>query len=147
MPVNPIPAGYHSITPYLLTKDTSKLIDFLKSAFGATAVASVANPDGEIMHAEVKIGDSMVMIGTKKGAETAPAMLYLYVTDVDKTYQQALEAGGTSVMAPADQFYGDRNAGIKDPCGHSWWIATHIEDVAEDELKIRAEKYYTSQSY
>jgi PhnB protein len=98
-------------------------------------------PNGRIMHAEIQIFDSMLMMGGAN--ENFPALtsaIYLYVTDTDSVYQQALQAGGESLMEPADQFYGDRNAGIKDPCGNLWWIATHVEDVPKEEIARRAQQ-------
>lgn len=139
MAVKPIPEGYHTVTPYLVVPGVAKLIDFLEQAFGAQEKERHARPDGAIMHAEVKIGDSIVMMGEPMGEFKAiPAALYLYVEDVDAVYKRALEAGATSVMEPADQFYGDRNGGVKDPAGNLWWIATHIEDVSPEELARRA---------
>jgi len=97
------------------------------------------DPDGSVRHAEVRIGDSHVMMGEAGGEWTPmPAGIHLYVEDCDAIYRRALQAGGTSLREPADQFYGDRSAGIKDPCGNSWWIATHIEDVPPAEIERRA---------
>lgn len=140
MAVKPIPDGYHSITPYLVVPGAMKLIDFLKQGLGATvAEPPMTRPDGAVMHAEVRIGDSIVMMGEPMGDMPAmPATMYLYVPDVDAVYRKALAAGGTSVREPADMFYGDRHGGVKDPSGNVWWIATHIEDVPPDELKRRA---------
>lgn len=141
MAVRPIPEGYHSITPYLMVSGAAKLIEFLKTAFGAQEThPPTTGPDGGIMHAEVRIGDSIVMMGEPMGKfPEMPGSLYLYVTDTDASYQSALKAGATSLMEPADQFYGDRSAGVKDPHGNVWWIGTHIEDVAPEELAKRAE--------
>jgi len=140
MAVKPIPDNHHTVTPYLIIQGVGELIDFMKQAFEAKEIERVAQPDGTIMHAEVKIGDSIIMMGEVRSPwEPKPGSLYLYVKDTDATYKRALEAGATSVTEPADQFYGDRNAGVKDPVGNFWWIATHIEDVAPEELKRRAE--------
>jgi len=139
MPVTPIPKGYHAVTPYLCVQGADKLLDFVKRAFAATEREVMKQPDGTIRHAEVDIGDSIVMISEAQGEHNPmPTALYLYVTDTDATYRRALQAGGTSLMEPADQLYGDRNAGVKDPVGNKWWIATHQEDVAPDELARRA---------
>lgn len=140
MAAKPIPDGYHSITPYLVVPGVMKLLDFLRQGLGATvAEPPMMRPDGAVMHAEVRIGDSIVMMGEPMGDMPAmPATLYLYVPDVDAVYRKALAAGGTSVREPADMFYGDRHGGVKDPSGNVWWIATHIEDVPPDELKRRA---------
>jgi uncharacterized glyoxalase superfamily protein PhnB len=147
MAVTPIPAGFHTVTPYLVVQGAAKLIDFLKQAFDAKEIMRMPLPDGTIMHAEVKIGDSIVMMGDARGEmKPMPAAIYLYVNDADATYQRALRAGATSTMEPADQFYGDRNAGVKDPVGNQWWIGTHIEDVPPDELARRAEAYMAQQA-
>ena len=142
MAVKAIPDGYHAVTPYLVVQGAAKLIDFLKQAFDAQETFRMPMPDGTIMHAEVKIGDSMVMMGeASEQWKPMPAALYLYVTDADAVYKRALQAGATSIMEPADQFYGDRHGGVKDPSGNMWWIATHKEDVAPEELKKRAEAF------
>jgi PhnB protein len=137
----PIPDGYHAVTPYLVVPGVARLITFLKEAFGAMEThPPMTRPDGTIIHAEVRIRDSLVMMGEPMGDFTAmPASLYLYVDDTDAVYERALQAGATSVIEPADQFYGDRNAGVMDPTGNHWWIATHKEDVSPAELARRAE--------
>ena len=138
--VKAIPEGYHTITPYLVVENPGRLIDFLTRAFGARETERIAQPDGSIMHAEVRIGDSAVMMGGAGSQHPAKlAGLYLYVEDVDAAYAKALQAGATSITAPADQFYGDRSAGVTDPAGNTWWIATHIEDVPREQLASRAE--------
>lgn len=137
MTVKPIPEGFHSVTPYLLVEDGAKLIAFLEQAFGAEQFERMENPDGTVRHAQVKIGDSFVMLGAPLG-DPMPASLYLYVPDCDATYERALAAGATTLMEPEDQFYGDRGAGVTDPCGNLWWIGTHIEDVSHEELERRA---------
>ena len=139
MAVKPIPDGFHSVTPYLVVEGVASLVDFLKQAFDAKEIERTMLPDGTVMHAQVKIGDSFVMMGEARGESTPrPASLYLYVTDTDATYRRALQAGATSIMEPADQFYGDRNLGVKDPAGNQWWIATHKEDVSSEEIGRRA---------
>ena len=140
MAVKPIPEGFHTVTPYLVVKDASKVLDFVKQAFDAKEMHRSVRPDGKIMHAQFRIGDSMVMIadGTPDHPPT-PCSLYLYVKDTDALYKSAIKAGGTSIMEPMNMFYGDRNGGVKDPSGNQWWIGTHIEDVPEAELKKRAE--------
>jgi uncharacterized glyoxalase superfamily protein PhnB len=136
--VRPIPEGSHTVTPYLVVEGIPKLIDFLKQAFGAQETFRMARPDGVVAHAEVKIGDSLVMMGTPMGQWKAQTCsLYLYVADVDAVYQSAIQAGGTSVREPSDQFYGDRTGGVIDPCGNYWGIATHIEDVPPEEVERR----------
>ena len=142
MTIKPIPEGFHTVTPYLMVQGASKLIDFLKQAFGAEEILRMARPDGAIMHAEVRIGDSRVMMGEPMGGcQPMFGSLYLYVHDVDAVYKRALQAGATSTSEPADQFYGDRSAGIKDPVGNQWWIATHKEDVPPEEIVRRAEAF------
>ena len=146
MAVKPIPDGYHSVTPYLVVQGVAKLIDFLKQAFDAKEIERMAGPDGSVMHGEVRIGDSVVMLGEAWG-ESKPiaAALYLYVNDTDVTYRRALQAGATPLREPADQFYGDRSGGVKDPAGNQWWIATRKEDVSPEELARRAETYMKQQ--
>ncbi|HEY7579016.1 MAG TPA: VOC family protein [Acetobacteraceae bacterium] len=139
MAVNARPEGYHSLTPYLVVEGAGRLIEFLEEVFDAEQKERLPAPGDLVGHAELRIGDSVVMLGDARGSYTPmPAMLYVYVEDVDATYQRALAAGATQVQPPADQFYGDRSGGVKDPCGNLWWIATHVEDVAPDELKRRA---------
>ena len=140
MAAKPIPDGFHAVTPYLLVQDAAKLIAFLEQAFGARETERTSRPDGGVMHAQVQIGDSMVMMGEPTDHPAQPASLYLYVQDVDATYARALAAGANAVSPPADQFYGDRSGGITDPAGNTWWIATHIEDVPPDEIARRAEQ-------
>lgn len=140
MSVAPIPAGFHTVTPYLVVADVRRLLEFLQAAFGAETLDCVAGPEDRIMHAQVRIGDSMVMIGGAN--EQFPPLvsaLYLYVPDTDALYERAMRAGAESLMEPADQFYGDRNAGVQDPSGNMWWIATHLEDVPSDEIARRAQ--------
>ena len=142
MTVKPIPDGFHTVTPYLVVEDVPRLIDFLKEAFEAVEVERTHQPDGSVMHAEVRIGDSMVMMGQARGEwKAAPVSLYLYVPDVDRVYQQALAAGAESMMEPQDQFYGDRNGGVKDPQGNTWWIGTRLENLSPEEIQRRAADY------
>ena len=139
MAVKPIPEGYHTVTPYLAVEGAAKIIEFTKQAFGAQERHRMAAPDGSIMHAEVKIGDSHVMLGEARGPVKAmPSMLYLYVPDVDAVYQRAIGAGAKSEQEPADQFYGDRTASVKDFAGNIWGIGKHIEDVDPEEMDRRA---------
>ena len=137
--VKPIPEGHHTVTPYLVIPGVAKVIEFVKQVFGATEVSVSRRPDGTIMHAEVKIGDSIIMMGeSQAGAKNFPAMLHLYLEDVDGAYQRAIEAGAKSVREPADQFYGDRIGGVADAFGNEWWMAAHIEDVTPEEMERRA---------
>ena len=129
-PVPPIREGFHTVTPYLIVRGAEGLVDFVKKAFGATERFRGTGSAGGL-HAEVRIGDSMVMIGGSQAMPSEmPATLYLYVPDVDAAYARALEAGGTSISPPTDHDYGDRGAGVKDPFGNAWYIATHKRDVA-----------------
>lgn len=138
MAAKPIPEGHHTVTPYLLLHGAGKLIDFLKRAFNAQEMMRHALPDGRIMHAQVKIGDSILMMGEPPPEwKPVPASFYLYVPDVDAVYNQAMSAGAVSMSAPRDEFYGDRVSGVKDPFENTWWIATHKEDVSDEELMRR----------
>jgi PhnB protein len=142
-PVKPIPDGYHTVTPYMVVSDASRQIDFVKRAFDAKELHRSLGPDGKVAHAEVSVGDSRIMIGgARPGQPPIPCMLYLYVADTDAAYQRTIEAGATSVMAPANQFYGDRNGGVKDADGNQWWIATHVEDVSPEEIQKRMQALY-----
>jgi uncharacterized glyoxalase superfamily protein PhnB len=141
MSVKAQPDGYHAITPFVMVKGASQLIDFLKAAFGGMELSKVLTPDGGVMHAEVKLGDSIVMIGDPMDGAPFPSNLYFYTADVDATYRAALSAGAESMRAPVDEFWGDRVAGVKDPTGNLWWIATHVEDVTPDEIERRAKSY------
>lgn len=139
MAVKKIPDGYHTVTPYLTVKNAAGLIDFMKQAFGATEEFRMNGPDGAVGHAEMKIGDSMIMLGENPMGPQMPAAIYLYVDDCDATFQRALAAGATSERDVADQFYGDRQGGVRDKFGNLWWIATHVEDVPPDEMAKRAQ--------
>ena len=144
MPVKAVPEGYHSITPYLTVQGVAQLIEFAKAAFDAKEKERIMGPDGRIAHAEVRIGNSVVMMGEARGDwKPMPSTIYLYTADADATYQRALKAGATSVAEPANQFYGDRHGGVRDPVGNIWWIATHIEDVSPEELQKRARALMT----
>src|SRR5688500_14667617 len=121
MAVKPIPEGYHSVTPYLVAKEAPALIDFLTNVFGATIKERMDGPDGLVMHSELQIGDSVVMLASEcEKAVATSSMLYVYVPDVDATYNKAIEAGAVSIDEPKDQFYGDRSGGFKDMAGNQW---------------------------
>jgi len=125
-----MPKGLHNVNPYLHPRRAEPLIGFLKRAFGAEEIAKYASPDGVVRHAQIRVGDSVIEMGEAQGKyETMPAMFYLYVPNVDDVYRTALAAGATSFQEPADQPYGDRNAGVRDNFGNTWYIATHIKDV------------------
>jgi PhnB protein len=143
--IKSIPDGYHTVTPYLVVQGAAVLIEFLKQAFEAVEIRFTLHPEGSIMNAEVRIGDSVVMVSEARGEfKPMPSSIYLYVENTDATYKRALQAGGTSMMEPEDQFYGDRNAGVKDPTGNHWWIATHQEDVSPKEMEKRMKDLFDS---
>lgn len=122
-----VPEGYHTVTPYLVVKGVPRLIDFVERAFGARERQRMLRPDGSISHAEVELGDSVIMLGEAQSeAGTMPGMIHLYLGDVDGAYRRALDTGATSLREPADQPYGDRMAGVKDDFGNQWWIAKPI---------------------
>lgn len=153
--IKPVPDGYPTATPYLTIKDAAGAIDFYKRAFGATEIMRLTSPDGKIAHAEIRIGTSPIMLCDEFPEMDArspvtiggsPVMIHLYVEDVDKLASQAV-AAGAKVLAPiADQFYGDRGGKLSDPYGHVWWIASHKEDVPEDEIAKRAVAMFEQQS-
>jgi len=143
----PIPEGYHTATPYLIIRDAAKAIKFYKKAFGATEMERMTQPDGRVGHAEIKIGDSPIMLADEfpeMGARSpqsfggSPVSILLYVKDVDQLTSQAISAGAKVVRPVKDQFYGDRSGSLEDPFGHQWHIATHVEDVPAEEMKKRA---------
>ncbi|SET62937.1 MULTISPECIES: VOC family protein [unclassified Pseudomonas] len=149
MSVEPIPEGYASITPYMGIDKASEAIEFYKKAFGATQVMRLDMPDGKVGHAELRIGDSAIMLGTpcdemalRNPAEHTSVGLHLYVSDVDAQFKQAVAAGASVVSEPKDQFYGDRSASVKDPFGHLWFLATHKEDLTEAQIRERAEALF-----
>jgi PhnB protein len=150
MAVKPIPDGYHSVTPYLIVKGAAKALDYYKQALGATELFRVDGPGGTVGHAEIKIGDSIVMLADEfpqmgfRGPEAlggSPVGLMIYVPDVDTQFAQALAAGGTVVKPLQNQFYGDRSGTIRDPFGHLWTISTHVEDVSPEEVARRAAEW------
>jgi PhnB protein len=148
MAVSPVPDGYRTATPYLIVKGAADAIEFYKRVFDATEIMRMADPQGRVGHAELRIGDSVIML-----ADEHPGMGYrsprslggssvsvlLYLADVDGVFERALKAGAKSLRAVADQFYGDRSGTLEDPFGHVWTVATHVEDVAPEEMKRRAE--------
>jgi PhnB protein len=144
--VKAIPEGYHSVTPYLIINGAADAIDFYKKAFGATELFRMPAPEGKIGHAEIKIGNSPIMLADEapemgyRSATTlsgSPVSLMIYVEDVDRLFKQAIAAGGTEVKGVQDQFYGDRSGTLTDPFGHVWHIATHVEDVSPEEMNKR----------
>jgi len=145
---NPIPDRYRRVTPALVVSGASKALEFYANVFGATERSRIPGPDGSIVHAEIEIGDSVLIVedastymGTKApptdGLEGTPMFLYIYVTDVDAVIERAVQLGATLKRPPQDQFYGERDGFIVDPFGHAWTIATHVEDVTPDEMMRR----------
>ena len=155
MAVKPIPEGYHAATPYLAVDGAAQAIEYYKKAFDAKERSRMDTPDGKVGHAEVEIGDALVMLSdalpqfaTKSPTELGgtTASVFLYVEDVDAVVKQAVNAGGTLTMEVADQFWGDRLGSVTDPFGHSWLIATHVEDVAPEEMAKRTSEAMAAMS-
>jgi len=150
-PVKKIPEGYSAVTPYLTIQGAAQAIEFYKKAFGAEEVMRMPMPDGRIAHAEIRIGGAIVMLhdeapewkafSPQTVGDTSVSIM-LYVDDVDAVHQRAIAAGAQSTMEVADQFYGDRAGGLKDPFGHKWHVATHVEDVEPEEIRRRAAKMF-----
>jgi len=149
MGVKPIPDGYSSVTPYLIVTGAANALDYYKMAFDAQEIMRMPGPDGKIMHAELQIGSSRIMLADEspqmghKSPQTLGGSgtgLMLYVTDVDDTFQRAVSGGGKVVQPVKNQFYGDRSGTLSDPFGHQWTIATHVEDVAPEEMKRRMDE-------
>jgi PhnB protein len=146
--VKPIPDGYHTVTPYFTVRDAARAVEFYKQAFGATELMRMAEPDGKIRHAEIRIGNSQIMIGDEfpefsemrsfQGLGGSPVSVYLYVEDVDAMFNRAVAAGAKVRSPIKDEFYGDRVGAVEDPYGLAWFIATHKEDVAHEEIVRRA---------
>lgn len=146
MSVKPIPDGYHSVTPYLIVNDGARALEFYQQAFGATEAVRMDAPGGKIMHAEIRIGDSYVMLADEcpemgfrspQSLGGAAVSLLVYVEDADACFNQAVAAGAKELKPVQNQFYGDRSGTISDPFGHVWTIATHVEDVAPEEMERR----------
>ena len=143
-----VPQGFHTATPYLIIKGAAEAIEFYKKAFGATVIELITAPDGSVGHAEIKIGDSPLMITDENpdypewkspiARGGSPVHIYLYVEDADAVFNQAIEAGARQLLPVQDQFYGDRSGGVTDPYGHVWYVATHKEDVSPEEIARRA---------
>jgi PhnB protein len=147
--VKPIPDGYPRVTPYLHVDGASKAIDFYRTVFGAKERMRMAGPDGRIGHAELEIGNSMIMVADEhpdmgvrgpKSVGGTPVMVLVYVEDVDRAFERALKAGAKELRPVENQFYGDRSGQFEDPFGHHWNVATHVEDVPPDEMAKRAAK-------
>jgi PhnB protein len=149
--VKAIPHGHRTVTPYLAVKGAVKALEFYKQAFGATETYKLMMPDGRVGHAEIRLGDSLIMLSDEfpefggKAPDTlggTPVNLHLYVEDVDAFVKRALDAGATERKPVTDQFYGDRSGQLEDPFGHLWWVATHKEDVPPDEMQQRVEAMF-----
>jgi PhnB protein len=152
--VKPIPDGHRTVTPYLAIKNAAKALDFYTRAFGAVESYKLMMPDGRVGHAEIRLGDSLIMLADEfpeyggKAPDTlggSPVSLHLYVEDVDNFVKKAVAAGAKERKPVADQFYGDRSGQLEDPFGHLWWVATHKEDVPPAEMQKRVEKMYGTQ--
>jgi PhnB protein len=150
MAIKPIPDGYHSVTPYLIVSGAAKAIDFYKKAFGAVELLRMPGPDGRIGHAELRIGDSVLMLADERpemGYRSPQSLggtavsLMVYVERVDEVFKRAVAGGAKELQSVKDQFYGDRSGSLQDPFGHTWTVATHVEDVSPEELRRRAEKF------
>lgn len=148
--VKPIPEGFHTVTPYLIVKNASEAIEFYKNAFNAKEIFRMLGDDGRIMHAEIEIGNSKLMLADEfpemncfgpQAPGRTPVLLHLYVEDVDTIFNQAVKAGATVVRGLTNQFYGDRIGIVTCPFGHSWSVSTHIEDVSDTEIAARAKKF------
>lgn len=139
MAVKPIPEGYQRLTPMLVVNDAHRQIDFIKRAFGAEERMLVPMPGNKVAHSELVLGDSLVMVSdaTPQFVAGGASDLFMYVENVDEVYKRALAAGATSEMEPADMFYGDRTANVRDPLGNRWSLSTHVDDVSEEEMTRR----------
>ena len=136
------PDGFHTVTPYLIVEGAARLLHFAQHAFDAVELMRMPGPDGGIMHAAMRLGDSIVELSDANANWPAmPGSLHVYVPDIDATYAKALEAGADSITDPADMFYGERSATVRDPVGNLWHIATHLEDVSLEEIARRATSY------
>ena len=148
--VQPIPKGYEGATPYLIIKGAANALDFYKKAFGATEIMRIPAPEGKVGHAEIKIGNAMIMLADEfpeMGAKSpqslggTPVSMMIYVEDVDAFVKRATAAGAKVLQAVENKFYGDRGGSLEDPFGHHWHFSTHVEDVPPDEMAKRAEKF------
>ena len=149
--VNPIPQGYHTVTPNLVVQDAAAALDFYRRAFGADETLRMPGPGGKIMHAEFRIGDSVLMLaeempdmGNKspRTLDGSPVSFYVYISDVDAAYKRAIDAGGKEVMPVADMFWGDRAGWLEDPFGHKWALAQHVADLSPEEIQKGQEEFF-----
>lgn len=140
MSTNGVPPGYHSLQPYLPVADVRAQLAFLQEGLGGVVTEKIELKDGTIQHAEIRVGDSIVMVGQARGQwKPMPCCIYHYVADVDHAFARAVSAGATSIVAPQDQFYGDRSGGLIDPNGNQWWLASRQLTLPPDELDRRAQ--------
>ena len=146
-----VPKGYHTVTPSIFVRGAAKAIEFYKAAFGAQERMRFPGPDGLIMHAEITVGDSVIMLADEMGDQGGrspealggtPVSFFVYGDDVDAAWKRAVEAGATPVVPLADQFWGDRTGCLKDPFGHQWWLAQHVKDMTPEELQKAAESFF-----
>lgn len=153
--IKPIPDGYHTLTPYLVVQGAAQALKFYKNAFAACELSRLNTPDGNVAHAEFKIGDSIFMLADEnphctdhspKTLGGTPVKLFLYVEDVDAVFTAAIKAGATQTMPPANQFWGDRMGAVCDPFGHQWLLATHVEDVDPSEMPSRMSAFFAAQA-
>jgi PhnB protein len=148
-----IPKGYHTVTPSIFVKGAAEAIEFYKKAFGAEELMRFPGPDGLIMHAEIRVGDSIIMLADEMPSDQGgrgpksyggtPVMFFIYGENVDAAWQRAVDAGAKPIMPLTDQFWGDRTGCLEDPFGHQWWLATHIQDMTPDELRKAGEAYFS----
>jgi PhnB protein len=150
-----IPQGYHTVTPSIFVRGAGKAIDFYTKAFGAEEVMRFPGPDGSIMHAEIRVGDSPIMLADEmpeQGGRSpeafggTPVSFFVYGENVDAAWKRAVDAGATPIVPLADQFWGDRAGCLKDPFGHQWWLASHVQDMTPDELRKAAESFFAQQT-
>jgi uncharacterized glyoxalase superfamily protein PhnB len=143
--VEPVPKGYHTVTAGLAIRNADQAIEFYKKAFGAKETARMNGPDGKIMHAEIRIGDSLIHVGdhSPQSLNGTTASLHLYVNNADKLFAQAVAAGATAVMPMEDAFWGDRYGQVVDPYGHRWGIATHKKDLSDKEIRKAAQEFFS----
>jgi PhnB protein len=153
--VNPIPQGYHTVTPSIVVRGAEKALDFYRKAFNAEETLRMPGPDGKIIHAEFRIGDSVMMLGEEMPAMGgkspqslggSPVSFFIYLENVDEAWQRAINAGAKQVMPLADMFWGDRAGCVDDPFGHHWWLAQHVADLTPEEIKRGQEEFF-SQSH
>jgi len=147
-----IPKGYHTVTPSIVVAGAAKALDFYKQAFGAEEIMRFPGPDGTLMHAEIRIGDSVIMMGDEmpeqggrgpKSIGGSPVSFFIYGDNVDAAWKRAVDAGAREIMPLADQFWGDRTGCLEDPFGHKWWLAQHIQDLTPEELQRNAESFFS----